>query len=93
MIKSIGMANWKSFAHSQLFIDPLTILIGSNASGKSNALDAFNFLSKSTIGTPFSVIMEQMRGAYNGFVKTIHHRSHYLQQWPVTLKISTIFMR
>lgn len=62
MIRSIGLNNWKSFANSLLFIDPLTILIGSNASGKSNALDAFSFLNKATLGTPFSVIMEQMRG-------------------------------
>lgn len=62
MIRSIGMRNWKSFKESQLFIDPLTILIGSNASGKSNALDAFSFLNKATLGIPFSVIIEQMRG-------------------------------
>lgn len=41
MIKELNLKNWKSFKDSTLYIDPLTILIGTNASGKSNLLDAF----------------------------------------------------
>lgn len=44
MIKEITVKNWKSFEEATFFIDPLTILIGANASGKSNLLDAFLFL-------------------------------------------------
>ncbi len=44
MIKQLNIHNWKSFGEAQLFIDPLTILIGTNASGKSNILDALTFL-------------------------------------------------
>lgn len=40
------MSNWKSYEESTLFIDPLTIIIGTNSSGKSNALDALIFLSR-----------------------------------------------
>lgn len=36
--KQITFENWKSFRHATLYIDPLTVLIGTNASGKSNAL-------------------------------------------------------
>ena len=45
MIEYIQLHNWKSFADAKLFIEPLTFVIGTNASGKSNILDAFYFLS------------------------------------------------
>jgi len=44
MIKEVSLKNWKSFDSTTLYIDPLSILIGTNASGKSNILDAFLFL-------------------------------------------------
>ncbi len=46
MIKSIRLQNWKSFREATLYFDPLTVLIGTNASGKSNALDAIDFLAR-----------------------------------------------
>ena len=46
MIKEITINNWKSFKRATFYIDPLTILIGANASGKSNLLDAFLFLMR-----------------------------------------------
>ena len=44
MITKLKLHNWKSFEDATLYIDPLTFLIGTNASGKSNVLDAFEFL-------------------------------------------------
>ena len=44
MITKLRLHNWKSFEDSTIYIDPLTFLIGTNASGKSNVLDAFDFL-------------------------------------------------
>ena len=38
MIKEIKLINWKSFSEAVLYIDPLTVLIGSNAGGKSSSL-------------------------------------------------------
>lgn len=43
LIKSITLKNWKSYEESTLYIDPLTIVIGTNSSGKSNAIDALIF--------------------------------------------------
>ena len=45
MLKQITLENWKSFRHAELYIDPLTVLIGRNASGKSNVVDALDFLN------------------------------------------------
>lgn len=47
MLKEIRLQNWKSFQETRLYIDPITVLIGLNASGKSNALDALLFLQRS----------------------------------------------
>jgi len=46
MITRISLENWKSFGEGTLHIDPLTILIGTNASGKSNILDALSLLQR-----------------------------------------------
>ena len=50
MIKRIKLKNWKSYGESTLYIDPLTIVIGTNSSGKSNAIDALIFLSRIASG-------------------------------------------
>lgn len=50
MIKELQLKDWKSFESSVLYIDPLTVLIGTNASGKSNILDAFQLLFRLSWG-------------------------------------------
>jgi len=50
MIKELKLKDWKSFADATLYIDPLTIVIGTNASGKSNTLDALLFLNRVSSG-------------------------------------------
>lgn len=50
MIKEIQLRRWKSFDEARLFIDPLNILIGTNAGGKSNALDSLRFLQRIGFG-------------------------------------------
>jgi predicted ATPase len=47
MITKVTLHNWKSFKEASLYIDPLTVLIGLNASGKSNLVDALRFLQRS----------------------------------------------
>lgn len=50
MLKELKLHHWKSFEQATLYIDPLTILIGTNASGKSNTLDALLFLQRVASG-------------------------------------------
>lgn len=59
MIQELILHNWKSFESAQLNIDPLTFIIGTNASGKSNILDAFLFLLRIANG-------QQIKAAING---------------------------
>ena len=44
MIQSLHLKRFKNFEDSTLKLGPLAILIGANASGKSNIRDAFLFL-------------------------------------------------
>lgn len=50
MITQLTLENWKSYDKASLQIDPLTVLIGTNASGKSNALDALALLNRVASG-------------------------------------------
>ena len=44
MIKSLHLDHFKNFKNATLRLGPFTVLIGANASGKSNIRDAFRFL-------------------------------------------------
>lgn len=50
MLKKLILENWKSFRYVELPIDPLTVLIGTKASGKSNVVDALEFLRRTATG-------------------------------------------
>lgn len=69
MIKEIRLQNWKSFEESVLYIDPLTFVIGTNASGKSNILDALSFLSDSAKGIPVNDIAQNTRGGIDWMIR------------------------
>ena len=45
MLSSITIENFKSYRKATLHLAPLTVLIGANASGKSNAIEALRLLS------------------------------------------------
>lgn len=49
-VTELHLANWKSFDVATLYFDPLSVLIGNNGGGKSNALDALQFLSRTASG-------------------------------------------
>jgi len=44
VIKELRLKNFKSFKDATLKLGPFTVLVGTNASGKSNLRDAFRFL-------------------------------------------------
>lgn len=69
MIKEIRLKNWKSFEESRLYIDPLTFIIGTNASGKSNILDALSFLCNSAKGIPVNEIGRHTRGGTDWLIR------------------------
>jgi len=44
MIDSLTLMNFKGFEHADVPLGPFTVVVGTNASGKSNLRDAFRFL-------------------------------------------------
>lgn len=69
MITKLHLVNWKSFEDSIVYIDPLTFLIGTNASGKSNVLDAFLFLHLLMKGQTLEDVAAAIRGGEDWIIR------------------------
>jgi hypothetical protein len=63
MLKQIAVKDFKSFADQRVGLAPLTLLVGPNASGKSNLFDAIRFLQGIGLDLP---IAEILRGRTEG---------------------------
>lgn len=61
MIQSFTIENFKSFERATLPLAPLTLLIGANASGKSNAIEAMQLLSWLASGRPVADLLYAIR--------------------------------
>ncbi|MBQ8563450.1 MAG: AAA family ATPase, partial [Firmicutes bacterium] len=58
MIKSFIFEKFKGFDRAVLWLEQVTTLIGSNASGKSNAIEGIQILSELATGRDLSVIFD-----------------------------------
>ncbi|MFM2059994.1 MAG: hypothetical protein RLY71_4379 [Pseudomonadota bacterium] len=58
MITELRLENWKSYAQAVLHVDALSVLIGTNASGKSNALDALLLLNRLANGAMLTAALK-----------------------------------
>lgn len=68
MLKQISFQNWKSIRKSDIYIDPLSFLIGTNASGKSNVLDALDFLQRLSSGQSVTECVKNTRGGVDWLI-------------------------
>jgi hypothetical protein len=56
----LGLANWRNFTHVDVALGQRVVLVGPNASGKSNLLDVFRFLHDvATVGGGFQAAVGQ----------------------------------
>ena len=69
MIEELRLTNWKSYGESTLYIEPLTFIIGFNASGKSNILDALSFLSNISQGIYIDDAARKVRGGEEWLIR------------------------
>ena len=86
MITSLRLVNFKNFADETLRLGPFTVIVGANASGKSNIRDAFRFLHGIGRGYTLAEIMggkygeggqrewTGIRGAMNEIVRSSERR-------------------
>lgn len=91
MITKITLHNWKSFKEASLYIDPLTVLIGLNASGKSNLVDALRFLQRS-VSMPLTTAITGTGGdtqiaEIRGGIEWVTLKGKYIFDIEVTLSL------
>lgn len=63
MLDEISIGNFKSYKEASLKLASLTFLIGANASGKSNALEAIRLLNWLAKGSRLDDILKSIQGA------------------------------
>ncbi len=63
MLTEFSLSNFKSYKDSRLPLGPLTVLIGANASGKSNIIEGLRFLSWLAEGRKLSSIQYLVNSA------------------------------
>lgn len=61
MIKSFIYENFKSFEKAELNLEAVTSLVGTNSSGKSNAIEGISILAESATGVDLGVILDGTR--------------------------------
>ena len=88
MITSVRLINFKNFADETLKLGPFTVIVGANASGKSNIRDAFRFLHGigrgyslaeiigGKIGVGGQLEWEPIRGAPNALARLTGSNTH-----------------
>jgi predicted ATPase len=62
ILRSIQLGNFKSFRDSRISFGPFTILVGTNASGKSNVQDALRFLHGCAQGFTVAEVIDEKWG-------------------------------
>ena len=77
ILSEFTLENFKSYRTGRLPLGPLTVLIGANASGKSNALEGLRFLSWLAQGQKLTSIQHTVNAAdriVRGRVDDLCHR-------------------
>ena len=73
-ISRLRLKNYKSIAQCDVRLEPLTILVGQNGSGKSNFLDALEFLCRAVATSPSQALEE--RGGLEAVLRQVPERSN-----------------
>ena len=99
MITSLRLVNFKNFADETLRVGPFTVIVGANASGKSNIRDAFRFLHGIGRGYTLADILggkggqrewEGIRGAPNEIARLRKTYPHGSSSFMVQLKLTLL---
>lgn len=74
MITQIQVQNFKSYRYGVLPLAPLTVLIGANASGKSNIIEALRFLARIAEGARLSLLYNDDDSPFRGDTNNLGYR-------------------
>lgn len=76
MLSSFTIRNFKSYENATLKLGPLTVLVGANASGKSNAVEALRFLSWFAQGNKLGSIRYALQDDAQAIRGTVNDLGH-----------------
>ncbi len=60
MLKSFHLKNFKSYKDAEFNLSPITLIVGANASGKTNALEALRFMKRLAQGSRLDEIHQAL---------------------------------
>lgn len=66
MLKKITFTDFKSFVQAKLTLEEISVLIGSNASGKTNMIEGIRILSEIVTGRDISSILDGLKNVDSG---------------------------
>ena len=66
MLKKITFTDFKSFVQAKLTLEEISVLIGSNASGKTNMIEGIRILSEIVTGRDISSILDGSKNVDSG---------------------------
>lgn len=92
MLSSIRFKDFKSFADAEVKFAPLTVLVGANASGKSNLLDAIRLMQGLGLEFPLGEVVQGrreagrevwkgLRGGMTGLIRSGHTQADLSFTW------------
>jgi predicted ATPase len=67
MLERLRLTDFKSFVDEEAELAPLTLLVGANASGKSNLLDALRFLQRTVLDESLADLLNGEQGRPEGW--------------------------
>ncbi len=76
MLSSFTIKDFKSYEEATLKLGPLTVLVGANASGKSNAVEALRFLSWLAQGNKLGSIRYALQDGAHAIRGTVNDLGH-----------------
>lgn len=88
MLTTLTVENWKSFEKATMNIDAISVLIGTNSSGKSNLLDALAFLTRVASGTMLTTALQG-----DGAVKPLRGGVEWAARKPESIFIIEVTFR
>ena len=87
MIRRLAIAGYKSLRDAEVPLEPLTVVIGPNAAGKSNLLDAIGLLSRTAEGDLQSAFDDHRGGPLQSFTFGEHGFEGLLKKEHATFRI------